>query len=90
VQAVVVNPVPEESDLVAADAAQRAALYARVGLKEEQVRALPAGQAVEAAVQESRFGVELWKHFLALALALALAEMILGREPRTVRPEEGT
>lgn len=90
VQAVVVHPVPEESDLQAADAGGRAGLFARVGLTEDQVRVLPPGNAIGDAVQESRFGVELWKHFLVLALVLAVAEMVLGRAPRPSAAEAGT
>ncbi len=39
-------------------------------------------QTVGKAVEQSRYGVELWKHFLGLALILALIEMAIGREPK--------
>ncbi len=34
------------------------------------------------AIVESRYGLELWKYMLVLALACAFAEMIVGRAPR--------
>lgn len=86
--AVVVNPLPDESDLRSADDAERSAFFSRTGLAGDRVRSIPAGAALAGSVKESRFGVELWKHFLALALALAVAEMILGRERRGGTPED--
>jgi hypothetical protein len=39
---------------------------------------------------QSRFGVELWKYFLALALLLVIAEMALARDSsKTMTMAEG-
>jgi hypothetical protein len=69
-----VNPDPRESDLAAMP---EAAL----------LRAFPAGRAqvvrpgadLARRVREARFGRELWTWFVALALALLVAESIIGR-----------
>ncbi|HVZ42126.1 MAG TPA: VWA domain-containing protein [Candidatus Kapabacteria bacterium] len=42
----------------------------------------PSGGNFGKAVIESRFGLELWKYMLALALLCAFAEMIVGRTPK--------
>ena len=47
----------------------------------EQRSANRTAGTVVGAVRQSRYGVELWKYFLGLAIALALAEMAVGREP---------
>lgn len=83
-----VNPDPRESDLAAVPAAAL-------------VRAFPAGRArilapgadLARRVREARYGRELWGWFVALALALLVAESLVGRwgmasRPRG-RPEEG-
>ena len=44
-----------------------------------QMMALGRQDDVEAAVMESRYGRELWKLCLFIALALLLAEMLIGR-----------
>lgn len=69
-----VNPDPRESDLAALP---EAAL----------LRAFPAGRAqvvqpgadLARRVREARFGRELWSWFVALALALLVAESVIGR-----------
>ncbi|MBK6910699.1 MAG: BatA domain-containing protein [bacterium] len=43
---------------------------------------LKAGQNVETAIREGRYGRELWKLFLYLALALLIAEMFIARTPK--------
>ena len=42
---------------------------------------------LEQAIRETRYGIELWRYFIALALLCALAEMLVGRE-RKVTGEE--
>jgi hypothetical protein len=39
----------------------------------------PRGDDFGTAITQSRFGLELWKYMLALALICAFAEMIVGR-----------
>lgn len=43
---------------------------------------LSEGENLEGVVREGRFGYELWKYFLLLALALLVAEMLIARTPK--------
>jgi len=69
-----VNPDPRESDLAAIP-------------EEALLRAFPAGRArivqpgadLARRVREARFGRELWSWFVGLALALLVAESVIGR-----------
>lgn len=84
--AVAVNIAKEETDLRHASDDEVKNLTTAVGLKLEQVRRLAPTTKMGDAILESRFGVELWKYFVALAIALALIEMIVGRESKERRP----
>ncbi|HUI64611.1 MAG TPA: hypothetical protein VL126_07210, partial [Bacteroidota bacterium] len=76
-----VNVAGGESDLRQATAEDVSAWASPLGVQEAQVRRITDPGTIVAAVRESRYGVELWKYFVALAIALAIAEMIVGREP---------
>jgi hypothetical protein len=78
-QTVAVNVDPRESDLRHVSEKELSEFYARVGIKPVQARRLPANEHIESRVLESRFGVELWKYFVGLAIVLALAEMAISR-----------
>jgi hypothetical protein len=80
IQAIAVNVDPAESDLRRVDDNDLATFFKRVGVNPQQVRQLPVMQRIDTVVLESRFGVELWKYFIGLAVLLALIEMALGRE----------
>jgi len=84
-QAIPVNIAAEETDLRHASADELDAFLATLGLAPGQIRRIAPGENLETAVMESRFGVELWKFFILLALACALAEMALGRAPKESR-----
>ncbi|HEX9006177.1 MAG TPA: BatA domain-containing protein [Bacteroidota bacterium] len=77
--AVAVNVDSAESDLRPADDARIQQFWASLGAAPGQTAVFAASQELDASVEHSRYGVELWKHFLALALALAMAEMVIGR-----------
>jgi hypothetical protein len=83
--AVAVNIAKEETDLRHASDDEVKNFTTTIGLKPEQVRRLAPTTKMGDAILESRFGVELWKYFLALAIALALIEMIIGRESKERR-----
>jgi len=86
-----VNVDPLETDLRPVDSEQLERLWASAGIQPDAVTELEGTQAVDKAVEQSRYGVELWKHFLGLALILALIEMAVGREPKGAdRQDEGT
>lgn len=77
--AIAVNVSLLETDLRHATADESEKLFTSVGITPEQIRPLPVSEKIDAAVLESRFGVELWKYFVGLALLLALAEMAIAR-----------
>jgi hypothetical protein len=82
---IAVNIAPEETNLEHADSDQLNELFANVGLNQEQVRTLPTSEKMDSAILETRFGIELWRYFVGLALILAFAEMIIGREAKEHR-----
>jgi len=54
----------------------------RFGIPAGSIQFVQPGEQLQAMVQQSRFGVELWRHCIALALLLALTEMIIARDSR--------
>jgi hypothetical protein len=86
VAAAAVNVDRSESDLRTATDDELAAFWQRMGISGNNVRVVGADQSPVTMIREARFGVELWKHCLALAVFLALAEMALGRTPRQDQP----
>jgi hypothetical protein len=85
--AIPVNINSAETDLRHASDDDMTRLCSSVGLMPRQVKMLSPMQPLDAAILESRFGIELWKYFVALALILAILEMIIGREARTKEGE---
>jgi lipopolysaccharide/colanic/teichoic acid biosynthesis glycosyltransferase len=83
VAAAAVNVDPAESDLRQVSVDELAAFWSRIGVRPEQARQIAAGETLDAAVLEARFGVELWKYFVGIAVMLALLEMAIGREPKS-------
>ena len=69
-----VNSDPRESDLSSLDRARLERLFPA-----GRVRTLEGGADLARRVREARFGRELWRECLLLALALLVAETILGR-----------
>ena len=78
-QAVAVNIAPEESEIRVATGEEESALWKRVGLDTERVTRIAPEQNIEQRLAEARFGTELWKVFVFLALLCAVIEMIVGR-----------
>jgi hypothetical protein len=72
-----------ESDLTGmSDDQLRALLAAKTPNPNNVVTLRARGGDFGDVISESRFGLELWKYMLALALACAFAEMIVGRGTR--------
>ncbi len=69
-----VNPDPRESDLTARDAAALAASF-----PSGHAQVVRPGADLAKRVREARYGRELWAWFIALALALLVAESVIGR-----------
>ncbi len=77
-----VNIASSETDLTHASDEIVNAFFTSIGLKPEQIRRLSRSDKIDTVVLESRFGVELWKYFVGLALLFALIEMAIGRESK--------
>ena len=86
-QAVAVNPRPEESNLAPATDGMIAACAMACGIHEEYITEVQSTDAWERTVGEARYGVELWQAFLVIALACAALEMVIARTTRAAAGE---
>ncbi|MCI0706562.1 MAG: BatA domain-containing protein [Ignavibacteriae bacterium] len=82
VNAFAVNMYPDESKTARATDEEIQAMFDRLGIAEESIQRLDAGGEIHQQIQEARFGVELWKHFLLAALVVAIAEMLVARDSK--------
>ncbi|MGA9117368.1 MAG: BatA domain-containing protein [Bacteroidota bacterium] len=88
--AVAVNLDPAESDLRRATAPEMEAFWKAAGIPPQRVVREARPERLPRTVSESRFGVELWKHFVILALLAAVLEMAVAGERRAASmPPEG-
>ncbi len=76
--AVAVNPDTAESDLRQADQASMERFMARFGVPAQDLRLLPAGESPATVIEQSRYGVELWRFFIGAALLLGFIELAIG------------
>jgi hypothetical protein len=74
---------PWEGDLDTLRQEDLPAFWSALGIGEGRGKLLKAEGDLERAIQESRYGLELWRYFLVFAVLCALAEMFVGRERRT-------
>ncbi len=81
-QIVAVNVDPLESGTRQVSAEEINLFWRNMGLSTGQITQLPDNDNIDVTIQQSRFGVELWKYFVILALACALTEMIISRESK--------
>jgi hypothetical protein len=81
IAAAAVNIDEAESDLRIASPEEVDSLRATCGITTERFHLLSAAEPFLRKIEESRYGVELWRYFLGIALLLALAEMAVGRAP---------
>jgi antirestriction protein ArdC len=82
VQKFVVNMDPRESQTRKATSAEIDALLQRLGIELQAVRQSNLAASIERTVLESRFGVELWKYLLILALTVAIIELLVARSSK--------
>ncbi|MCX6142343.1 MAG: BatA domain-containing protein [Ignavibacteriales bacterium] len=78
-QKFVVNLDTRESHMEKATPAEMDNLLKRLGIDGGTVHTIRQTTDLERSVLESRFGVELWKYFLMLALVVALIELLVAR-----------
>jgi hypothetical protein len=81
-QEFVVNLDPRESQTRKATGAETDALLQRLGIEKSSVRESNQAETIERTVLESRFGVELWKYLLILALIVAVIELLVARSSK--------
>jgi hypothetical protein len=77
-----VNLAPLESDLRTITEEETGRFWARARIDPARALTLRSSSDVRASLREARVGVELWRHFLAMALLCALLEMAVGRVPK--------
>ncbi|MBI5216253.1 MAG: BatA domain-containing protein [Ignavibacteriae bacterium] len=79
---IAVNTNKNESDGRKIESDALAKFWKQFGIESAAITTLDKPEDVQITVTQSRFGVELWKHCLALALMLALLEMFIARDSR--------
>ncbi len=84
VLALSVNMKSDESESARAGHDDVALMLQRVGVQPDALSIVTAGSSMKDAVLQSRFGIELWRYFVILAVVFAIAEMIVAREKREV------
>ena len=77
-----VNVDPLESDLQLGETETLDSLWSRYGISSTALRKLDPMENLETAILQSRFGIELWKYAIGLALVIALTEMFIAREKK--------
>ncbi len=87
IQAIAVNQATLESDLTSATVDRQQDFWRRHGIPEDEVTVVASPAAVPRSIEETRYGVELWRVFLLLAIACALAEMAVARVTGSPAPE---
>lgn len=84
IAAAAVNVPASESDLRPVTEAELAAFWEHAGVPAANVRTVLPGASPAESIRQARFGVELWRHFLALALLIAIIEMAVARAAKRV------
>ena len=82
VEKFVVNVDPLESQTQKATTAELHSLLEHLGIERSAVKESSQGNEIDRAVLESRFGVELWKYLLILALIVAVIELLVARSTK--------
>ena len=77
--AIPVNLAARESDLRTLSDDEAAGFWRRSGLDPDRAVIVRSSSDIGTSIREARVGVELWRHFLVIALVFALLEMALGR-----------
>jgi hypothetical protein len=85
-RSIAVNTDPVESDLTRVDDQARIDFLKHLGI--ENATSLGGDIDVRQAVAQERYGVELWKYMIALALLCALIEMLVARDVKREAIEE--
>jgi hypothetical protein len=82
IQKFAINLDPRESQTQKATSAEIGALLQRLGIAGRAVRDAIRPETLDRTVLESRFGVELWKYLLVVALIVAVIELLVSRSSK--------
>ncbi len=77
-----INVRREESNGTLAEDEQIMNVLKHLGISETSFVPLPPDSEIEKTISQSRFGVELWRYFLIVAVIIAFIEMFIAREPK--------
>ena len=77
-----VNTDSREADTRKISDEELKAFWKRFGIQPAAVQSFKPSDHLQATILQSRFGTELWKHCIALALLMALLEMFVARDSR--------
>ena len=83
-----VNINADESDLDSPKEEQLTNLLKRLGIEKNAVHTVQQAEETQQIIMESRLGAELWKHFLAAALLIAVIEMLAARDSKRSASDE--
>ena len=84
IHATAMNINPGESDLHRATDSDQARFWQKIGVNYSKVTRIQTPEKLETAVVESRLGIELWKYVIVAAILVALIEMAVAREAKSV------
>ncbi|HZY10435.1 MAG TPA: BatA domain-containing protein [Bacteroidota bacterium] len=90
IQLISVNPDPLESDLRKITSEGMEKFWKQMNIDNSSIQFIKADDHLQPAILQSRFGIELWKHCIGLALMLALLEMLIARDSRKATHMEST
>jgi hypothetical protein len=81
------NTHPAESDTRLADKDELNTYLASYGIQPSNIHITTGGENIQASILQFRYGVELWRYCVIIALILALAEIIIARTNKRERQE---
>jgi hypothetical protein len=81
IKSIPVNMVRAESDIKKANEKDIASYFHIIGM-EEKYKYLKNSDDISLFLQEARYGIELWKELLLLALVLVICEMLIARDSK--------
>lgn len=90
IQLISVNTDPLESDLRKITSEGLEKFWKRLNIDNSSIQSIKADEHLQPVILQSRFGIELWKHCIGLALMLALLEMLIARDSRKAIQMEST
>jgi hypothetical protein len=77
-----VNVDRRESDDRKISSEELSEFWKRLGIEPAAVQSLRPNEQLQSTILQSRFGVELWKYCIGMALLMALVEMLIARDSR--------